>query len=971
MDGRGGDLHRHLPRLTPNMRFVHGIPVGFSLKPDAGVVWMSSQGRGQSLRGRASECETLRGLISTVRSGSSQVLVLRGEAGVGKTALLEYTSELASGFRCVQVAGVQSDMELAFAGLQQLCAPLMDHLDELPEPQRQALNVAFGRGVGETPDRFLVGLAVLSLMAAASHAKPLICVIDDAQWLDQVSVQTLGFVARRLLAEPVALVFAVRDGGAEVLVGLPEMVVRGLSDGDARDLLESVMFGAIDPRVRDRIVAETRGIPLAILEVPRDVSATELAGGFWISGKRSSAAALEESFVRRIHSLPEPTQRLLLVAAAEPVGDAALFLRAAVQLAIPVDALAPAEAAGLIEFGPRMRFHHPLMRSAAYRAAELTERRAVHHALADATDPQSDPDRRAWHAANAAAAPDDAVAAELEASADRAQSRGGIAAAAAFLERATALTADPAQRSARALAAAQAKRDAADAAAAHELLAIAELGQLSDDQRAQVARLRAQMEFARSRGGDHGAPQLSETAPALLDAARQLDNLDDYAARESYLEALAALMYAGRIGAPDALAYAAEAARIAVSRETELLRPVDFLLKGIAERITGGVSAGFGPLRVALELMCKQVQSDDSPIGRWLAVPAFPIFQESAAHELWDESIVHALSSAAVRYARKTGALAGLPRALVYRAGVHMLAGEFATAETLIEEANSITASTDPNAAVKYHAVLLAAWRGKPSDAVSLIEAAAADGIARGEGRLLGLTGYASAVLYNGLGRYEEAFAAARQACEYEDLGFHSWCLFELIEAAAHTGQHEAAAPAARRFDERAGTSGTDWGLGALASAKALLAGNDHADSLFNEAIERLERTHIVVHLARTRLSYGEWLRRANRRNDARRHLTDAHDMFTRMGAHAFAERARRELVATGEKVRKQPVSSGDGLTAQEAQIARLAGDGLTNQEIGAQLFISTHTVEWHLRKVFVKLGITSRRQLRTVSWAS
>jgi DNA-binding CsgD family transcriptional regulator/tetratricopeptide (TPR) repeat protein len=352
-------------------------------------------------------------------------------------------------------------------------------------------------------------------------------------------------------------------------------------------------------------------------------------------------------------------------------------------------------------------------------------------------------------------------------------------------------------------------------------------------------------------------------------------------------------------------------------------------------------------------------------------VPACPIRQESAAHELWDESIVHALSSAAVRYARSTGALAGLPRALVYRAGVHMLAGEFVTAATLIEEANSITKSTDTNAAVKYHSILLAAWRGNPSAATSLIEAATADGIARGEGRLLGLTGYASAVLYNGLGRYEEAFASARAASDYEDFGFHSWSLFELIEAAAHTGRQEAVALAAQRFEERAGASGTDWGLGALASAQALLADNEQADGLFSEAIERLDRTRIVVHLARTRLSYGEWLRRGNRHNDARKQLTDAHEMFTRMGAQAFAERARRELVATGEKVRKQPVSSGDELTAQEAQIARLAGDGLTNQEIGAQLFISTHTVEWHLRKVFVKLGITSRRQLRAISSAS
>jgi len=930
---------------------------------------MSSQSWGQRLRGRASECQTLRGLISTVRSGSCQVLVLRGEAGVGKTALLEYVSELASGFRSVQVAGVQSDMELAFAGLHQLCAPLMDHVDELPEPQREALAVAFGRGVGPTPDRFLVGLAVLSLMAAAANDQPLLCVVDDAQWLDQVSVQTLAFVARRLMAEPVALVFAVRDGGAEALAGLPELVIRGLSDGDARDLLESVMVGGIDPRVRDRIVAETRGIPLALLEVPRNVSAAELAGGFWNASGRPSAGQIEESFMRRIQSLPEPTQRLLLVAAAEPVGDAALFLRAAAQLGIAVDALGPAEAAGVIEFGPRMRFHHPLMRSAVYRAADLTDRRAIHRALADATDPQSDPDRRAWHAANAAAGPDDAVAAELETSAGRAQSRGGIAAAAAFLERAAVLTADPALRGARALAAAQAKRDAAASEAAYELLAIAELAPLSDLQQAEAARLRAQMEFGRSRGGDTGAPRLSDAALQLLDVARRLESLDDELARDTYVEALAAAMYAGRLGEPGALMEVAQAARAAVGHVPKLDRPIDLLLSGMANRIAGGASAGSDPLRTALELMSTKAQQNDGQALRWMSL-GLAIVQESAAGELWDDAIYRQLATYAVRHARHAGALAVLPAALAYRAGVHVLAGEFATAATLIEEAASITAATDYSP-LRYHSLTLAAWRGIPADAVSLIEAAAADGTARGEGRVLGLTGYLAAVLFNGLGRYEEALAAAREGCEYEDLGFHSWCLFELTEAAARTGNKETAAQAVQRLEERAGASGTDWGLGALASAQALLADNEHADSLFTEAIERLERTRIVVHLARTRLSYGEWLRRANRRVDARRHLSDAHEMFTRMGAQAFAERARRELVATGEKVRKQPVSSGDELTAQEAQIARLAGDGLTNQEIGAQLFISTHTVEWHLRKVFVKLGITSRRQLRTVSWAS
>jgi DNA-binding CsgD family transcriptional regulator len=895
--------------------------------------------------------------------------VLRGEAGVGKTALLEYTSELASGFRCVQVAGVQSDMELAFAGLQQLCAPMLNHLDELPEPQREALNVAFGRGVGATPDRFLVGLAVLSLIAAAANDQPLLCIVDDAQWLDQVSVQTLAFVARRLLAEPVALVFAARDGGPEALTGLPELVVGGLSDGDARELLESVMVGGIDPRVRDRIVAETRGIPLAILEVPRSVSATELAGGFWISGKRSSTAAIEEGFVGRIRSLPEQTQRLLLLAAAEPVGDGALFLRAAAELGIPVDALAPAEAAGVIEFGPRMRFHHPLMRSAAYRAADLTDRRVIHRALADATDPQSDPDRRAWHAANAAAGPDDAVAAELEASADRAQSRGGIAAAAAFLERATVLTADPVQRGARALAAAQAKRDAAAPAAAYELLATAELGPLSDLQRAQVARLRAQMEFARSRGSDAGAPRLVEPASRLVDAAKRLDTLDDHLARETYLEALAAAMYAGRLGEPRALEKVAEAALAAVGRVPEPHRPVDVLLSGMANRITGGARAASDQLRTALELMCAQPQQTDGQALRWMSL-GLAIVQESAAGELWDDAIYRQLATDAVRHARDAGALAVLPPALGFRAGVHVLAGEFATAATLIEEAASITAATD-YAPLRYHSLTLAAFRGIPAEAVGPLEAAAADATARGEGRVLGLTGFLGAVLYNGLGRYDDAFAAARDGCAYEDLGFYGWCLFELVEAATRTGDKATAAEAVQRLEECAGASGTDWGLGALANAEALLADDERADGLYREAIERLERTRVVLHLARTRLQYGEWLRRVNRRIDARRNLTEAHEMFTRMGAQGFAERARRELAATGEKVRKQPVSSGGELTAQEAQIARLAGDGLTNQEIGAQLFISTHTVEWHLRKVFVKLGITSRRQLRTVSWAS
>lgn len=934
------------------------------------MVPIASDGRPAQLRGRSAESRTLQGVIDAVTAGGSQVLVLRGEAGVGKTALLEQLSVQASAFRVLQVAGVQSDMELAFAGLQQLCAPIMEFLGELPEPQRAALDVAFGRGVGEVPDRFLVGLAVLSLMAAAAQRQPLLCVVDDAQWLDQVSVQTLGFVARRLLAEPIALVFGARDDGAQVLAGLPQLIVKGLSDSDARELLESVMLGGIDGPVRDRIVAETRGNPLALLEVPRSISSAELAGGFWLSGSASSPGAIESGYVRRIQALPDSTRLLLLVAAAEPVGDAALFLRAAAALGIPIDALAPAEAAGVIEFGPRMRFRHPLLRSAAYRAADLTDRRAVHQALADATDPLADPDRRAWHAAHAAAGPDDAVAADLESSAARAQGRGGIAAAAAFLERATILTADPALRGARALTAAQAKRDAAAPAAARELLNLAEREALSELQRAQVARLRAQMDFVRSRAGEAGAAPVRDTAQALLDAARRLENLDPYASRETYLEALAALMYAGRLGEPDALMRAAEAALTALGGDGELSRPVDFLLKGIAERVTQGVSAGSESLRIGLDHMCALAASDDRHVLRWM-VPAFPILQESAAHELWDQTVVSQLATAAVRAARNGGALATLPRALVYRAGAHLVSGEFHTAATLVEEANAISAATDHSSAVKYHGLMLTAWQGNATEAIRLIEATQADGINRGEGRVLGLTGYAAAVLFNGLGRYEEAFSAARTVCEYEDVGFFSWCLYELVEAATRSGELTAAAAAVRQLAERAGASGTDWGLGALASAQAMLADDETADALFTEAVERLGRSTITAHQARAHLVYGEWLRRVLRRADARHHLTKAYELFARMGALAFAERARRELAATGEKVRTQQPSTGGELTAQEAQIARLAGEGLTNQEIGAQLFISTHTVEWHLRKVFAKLGITSRRQLRTMSWAS
>jgi DNA-binding CsgD family transcriptional regulator len=916
------------------------------------------------LRGRHKELAALERLVAGARSGQSQVLVLRGEAGVGKTALLEYAVEHAAGFRIARVAGVESEMELAFAGLEQLCAPYGHHLDSLPSPQRDALDIAFGRSAGTAPDRFLVGLAILSLLAAAGEGRPLLCVVDDAQWLDRVSVQTLGFVARRLAADSIAMVFAVRDGADVDLAGLSDMTILGLATTDARALLESVIPGRLDKRVSDRIVAETRGNPLALLELPRDLSAAELAVGFGRPDGRPLTGQIEQCFLGRVQSLPKQTQRLLLIAAAEPAGDVALLMRAADLLGIPADAVAPAEAAALIEIAAQVRFRHPLVRSAAYRAADPSERRSAHHALAEATDPEVDPDRRAWHRASAAAGPDEAVATELERSADRAQARGGIAAAAAFLQRATELTSDPDRHGARLVAAAQAKREAAALDSADELITIAESMPLNALQHACLVRLRAQIQLVRSRGGEHVASTVPASVAGLLDAARQFEPLDSELARDTYLEALCAAMYGGRLCPECSESVVAKLARNGPPGP-QPLRPTDLLLDGLTLRIAEGPTAGIQTLRSALTLICAETDKRDSDVMRWFW-QAFPIAQEVAAHELWNDQVWDQLSADAVRLARDTGALAVLPVALVYRAGVHVQAADFATATELIEEADAITAATG-YAPVKYHSLVLAAWHGNETEAMRLIDAAVQYATARGEGRVVGLAGYATALLNNGLGHYDVAFAAAKKACEHDDVGLFGWCLVELIEAGARCGEDEHAAAALRHLEEQTLASSTDWALGVLAGCRALLADDEAAEDLYLEAIDRLEKTRIAVHLARVRLLYGEWLRRANRRVDSRVQLHAAYESLARIGAEAFSMRARREIQATGERVHRRSATSTTGLTPQQARIARLAADGHTNSEIAAQLFISVHTVEFHLRKVFPKLGITSRRQLRAV----
>jgi DNA-binding CsgD family transcriptional regulator len=905
-----------------------------------------------TLWGRRQQCEALDGLLAEVRAGRSRVLVVRGEPGIGKTALLGYAAETAQDFQVARAEGAESEMELPFAALHQLCGPMLSRVGALPVPQRDALGVAFGLRRGSAPDRFLVGLAVLGLLSETAAGQPLLCLVDDAQWLDQASAQTLAFVARQLDAESVALLFGTRDPAGEGdLARPPGLALAGLPDADARALLASVLPGRMDEQVRDRIIAESGGNPLALLELPRGVTAADLAGGFGVAGPQPVAGRIEQSYRRQITTLPETTQRLLLLAAAEPIGDPALLWRAARNLGIRANAATPAEADRLLTVTDQVTFRHPLVRSAVYQAASVADRRRAHGAIAEATDPRTDPDRRAWHRAQATSAPDEDIASELERSATRAQARGGFAAAAAFLQRSVALTLDPAQQAARAFAAAQAKAQAGAFDAALGLLATAEAGPVDELRRARVDLLRGQIALASSRGSD--AP------PLLLKAAKRFEPLDAGLARETYLEALSAAVYAGRLMTGGDLRETATAARAAPAASQPPSAP-DLLLDGLALLITEGYTAAAPTLKRALSAFSSEDLSTEEGVRwLWLACPA--------AQVLWDDESWELLSTRHVELARDAGALGVLPIALSQRAGLHLYRGEFAAAASLIGEAAAITEATESQLPI-YAPLALAAFRGREREASELTDSSTKELVRRGEGVALTFVQWATAVLDNGLGRYEDALAAAQRACEDpHELVFSLWATVELIEAVTRSGLPGHVTGALDRLSDSARASGNDWALGIEACARALLSEGETADSLYREALDRLTRTRVRVALARAQLLYGEWLRRENRRIDAREQLRTAHEMFASMGADGFAERAARELLATGERVRKRATDGPSRLTAREAQIARLAGSGLSNPEIAAQLFMSRHTVEYHLHKVFTKLAISSRHQLHGV----
>jgi DNA-binding CsgD family transcriptional regulator len=900
------------------------------------------------LLGRSDECNALERLLDDADHGRTRVLILRGEAGIGKSALLGHLSDRLEGWSVARAVGVESELELAYSGLHQVCGSMLDQLDRLPDPQRDALAIVFGLSAGPAPNPFLVGLATLTLLAEVAEQRPLACIVDDAQWLDQASEKILAFVARRLLAERIAIVCATRAGvGDDMFAGLPELLIDRLGDDDARTLLLDNVHGPLDEAVCEQVLLESRGNALAVLELARSSNHSDLAGGYGLPGSGPVAGKIEKSYERQLRVLSSETQLLVLAAAAEPLGDPALLHRAGQLFGIEMTQLAPAVDAGLITVGARVEFAHPLVRAAAYRTATADDRRRVHHALAEGTDPETDPDRRAWHRANSTAGPDEQVASELERSAARAQARGGVAAAAAFLRRAVEHTDDSTLRAERALAAAQASFQAGAFEPALAAVATAEAGELDAFRRAQAGLLRGHLAVVSSYGKD--------AAPLLLQAARRLEPFDLGLARRAYLTAYGAAVTAGYLGGADVLVDICRAVR-ALPPLAEPPHPLELLLDALAVLVTEGRAAATPSLQRAAKAVAEMPVEDVMRWG-WIAPAA------SAA--TWDFDRYGAIFERQAQLVRAGGALAELPQHLNGLAWYRSFAGDLAGARLIVAEIDSVAAATG-TPIPPFADLRLRSLQGREAETSPMIEATVMQAAAAGQGVAEMTAHWAAAVLYNGLARYDEAASAAsRVAADALDPFMANFALPELIEAAARRGDTEAAEDAFERLTEATRPARTDWARGSEARSRALLAAGDDAEESYREAIETFSRTQLRPDLARSHLVYGEWLRREGRRIDAREQLRNAHGLFDAIGMEAFGQRARRELAATGEKVRAKRPETRDELTPQEEQIARLASDGSSNPEIAGLLFISPKTVEYHLHKVFTKLSINSRMRLR------
>jgi DNA-binding CsgD family transcriptional regulator len=882
-------------------------------------------------------------LIGDVSDGQGGSLVVRGAAGVGKTTLLAQAVDRVPANRIIRLDGSKAESDLAFGAIHRLFGQLDQDLAQLPVPQANALQALLGLVPGP-PDQFLVGLAIRSLLARSANERPLICVVDDAQWLDPPSARTLAFVGRRLHGLPVGLVFALREWRDEIS-GLPEVELGGLSPEEARRMIEWMVPGPLDVEVRARIAAELEGAPVGIGESLKRVRPLAMAGGFYQPGFVPLSPAVEESLRARLEALPKDTCRLLLIAGAEPLGRPYLLKRAAELLSIPPGAAGPAESEGVIRMGAVVRFRHPAMRSVVYRAASPAERRLVHEALAEATDRDVDPDRYAWHLAYATAAPDEGVATKLEQAASLAQVKGGLAAGAALLNRAAALTPDPVLRSKRILAAGEAKMAAGALDEALELLAGAESEMLETQSRARLARLLAQVD----------APQLgrSDASSMLLRLAKRLVPIDARMARDTCIQALTAAIHAGHLLRDDNIADVAQETR-AMFGSAQPVGAIDVLVDGWATLYTDGYTAAVLSFQQALHGFEREKSTRGILLGAGVAVA------------LWDDATACALANRQREHALSTGAMNALKHSLISLATLAVYAGKFADAVELIEQA-ALIESPPTLGRRDYAPMMLAAYRGREAEATEVIAEMVGDANIRREGRAVAVAEEMTAVLHNGLGNYRVALAAAQGASERGQLGASDRALAELVEAAVRCDERGVAEDALARLCQRTTVCGTDWALGIEARSRALLSQGREADELYRTAIERLGRCSIATALARAHLLYGEWLRGVGRRKDARQQLHIALEMFSDMGAEAFAARAEGELTATGEKLYRRGAESEAELTPQEAEICELAREGHSNPEIAAKLYLSPRTVEYHLGKVFRKLGVSSRNELRRV----
>lgn len=892
---------------------------------------------------RETELEAVEGLLAAARGGSSAVLVLRGGPGVGKTMLLEHAIGRASGLRVGRVGGVDSEFDLPYAALHQLLAPFLEEIEALPGPQRDSLASTLGLIEVERSDRFLTALGVLTLLSNAAQDTGLLCAVDDAEWLDEASAQVLSFVARRLVSEGIAMLFTF--GAAHptsvALAPFRELNFEGLSQVASRELLDREVEGTLDSGVRDRLVIEAEGNPLALIELAQLLTAEQLAGLAPLPKALPLGDRLEQGLMRNVRGLSSDARSILVLVATERSGDPGLLRRAADGLGLSQTAIDDAES--VLRLGAQITFRHGFVRSAVYALASETTRRDAHLALAEAMDPDADEDRIAWHRAAASVDADETVAADLEASARKARDRGGQVAAAAVLELAAELTPDPSRRAARLLVAADADLAAGALSKADTLLSQLTPKLLDDEQRAEAQRLRGTLALAR---GDKGS-----SSTLLIEAARVLAPFDLRKARDTCLDALATAMFAGRLASDRGMREAVECARS--MPEPTQTTAADVLLDAFATLVDEGSAAAAPVLRRGVGLAGES--GDLRAIG--------PAFQ--AAFELWDDEALHTLAQRRVDLARGSGAFVALPNALNQLGAYEVLVGRFDAAEACFEEADEISAATGYAGILGKTGVgplILAAWRGEDARTRALAEVCSRDGTARGFGTFVGFAQSALGVLELGLGRYHEAMIAVQDAGLDQILVTRT--LPDLVEAAVRCGEEQLATQAAGELAESTTASGTDWALGVLARSQALLVAGREAEGLYREAIGRLQRSRARTQLARARLVYGEWLRRERRRRDAREELRAASQLFESMGALAFADRAQSELAATGERVHRRTPETLELLTPQERRIATLVSEGAPNAEVAAQLFISSRTVEYHLAKIFRKLRISSRSEL-------